>query len=128
MASDTLIWEAGNAPAIPFRVSRDSTCLDQESGYLSQLVTPHLFARFLHSTCGQGALPCGLGFQFLQFLLFLLLFLPENLIFLIHLLDLLLGLFWGLFFFATFADQHGIFSPFAKPNPWVVAGFNVSEL
>lgn len=44
--SDTLDWEAGNVPTVPFRVPRDSTCLNQESGYLSLPAAPH--------TVGQG--------------------------------------------------------------------------
>lgn len=45
-ASETLISEAGNAPAILFMVPGDSTCLDQGSGYLSQLATPQIITLF----------------------------------------------------------------------------------
>ena len=51
-----------------------------------------LFARFPNSTCGQVAFFYGLCFQLLKFLLLLLLFLTECLIFLVQLLGLLLGL------------------------------------
>jgi len=42
-ASEALIWEAGNVPAVPIRVSRDLTCLHQESNYLSQLAAPQIY-------------------------------------------------------------------------------------
>lgn len=49
-ASEVLIWETGNVPAVPIRVSRDLTYLDQESGYFSQPTAPQtLFFLFLQA-------------------------------------------------------------------------------